>query len=61
MFEANNSESISIQIGIVEFTEGASQPSLNKIETRTTTLQTVIVKLQQAIDAFKKDITEKAE
>ena len=55
------SESISIQIGIVEFTEGASQPSLNKIETRTTTLQTVIVKLQQAIDAFKKDITEKAE
>ena len=39
VFEANNSEPISIQIGIVEFTEGASQPSLNKIETQTTKIQ----------------------
>ena len=75
--ETKNSEAMSTKLEMqsVEFTDDASQPSSNEIEALTTKIQflkeanndleaclaTGMVKLQQAIDDFKKDITEKAE
>ena len=70
VLEINNSEAMSTksEMQSVEFTEDASQPSSNKIETLATKnqdflndLEACMVKLQQAIDDFKKDIREKAE
>jgi hypothetical protein len=66
--------STKFKIQSVEFTEDASQPSSNEIEAPATKIQdflkkanndleaclaTGTVKLQQAIDDFKKDIPEK--
>ena len=68
--------STKLEMQSLEFTEDACQPSSNEIETITTKIPEFLkeanndleaclaigmVKLQQAIDDFKKDITEKAE